>query len=78
LNDHALIAGFTSTRGGGLCPRPVSEAEVLKMVSGIKAKCYVERYEELGLDTLEKRRRIQDIVQSYRILCSTNDGYASG
>jgi hypothetical protein len=48
------------------------------MVAGIKAKCYVERGEELGLDTLEKRRRIQDIVESYRILCSTNDGYASG
>jgi hypothetical protein len=48
------------------------------MAAGIKAKCCVKRCEELGLDTLEKRRRIQDIVQSYRILSSTNDGYASG
>jgi hypothetical protein len=51
-------------------PPCVTEAEALKMVAGIKAKCYVERCEELGLDTLEKRRRIQDIVESYRILCS--------
>jgi hypothetical protein len=35
-------------------------------------------FEELGLDTLEKRRRIHDMVETYRILCSKNDGYASG
>jgi hypothetical protein len=48
------------------------------MVAGIKAKSYVERCEELGLDTLEKKRKIQDVVETYRILCSKNDGYASG
>ncbi len=48
------------------------------MVSGIKAKSYEERCEELVLDTLEKRRRIQDMVETFQILCSDNDGYASG
>ena len=44
------------------------------MVSGIKAKSYEERCEELGLDTLEKRRKIQDMVETFRILCSNNHG----
>jgi hypothetical protein len=48
------------------------------MVSGIKAKSYEKRCKELGLDTLEKRRNIQDMVETFRILCSNNDGYASG
>jgi hypothetical protein len=52
--------------------------KALKMVSGIKAKSYEERCKELGLDTLEKRRSIQDMVETFRILCSNNDGYASG
>ncbi len=36
------------------------------------------KHQNLGLDTLEKRRRIQDMVETFRILCSKNDGYASG
>jgi len=54
------------------------QEKALKMVSGIKAKSYEERCKELGLDTLEKRRNIQDMVETFRILCSNNDGYASG
>jgi hypothetical protein len=48
------------------------------MVSGIKAKSYVERCEELWLDTLEKRRRLQDMVETFQILCNNNSGYVSG
>ncbi len=44
------------------------QEKALKMVSGIKAKSYEERCEELGLDTLEKWRRIQDMVETFRIL----------
>ncbi len=44
----------------------------------IKAKSYEEKCKELGLDTLEKRRNIQDMVETFRILCNNNDGYASG
>jgi hypothetical protein len=50
----------------------------LRNTAGIKAKSYEERCKELGLDTLEKRRNIQDMVETFRILCSNNDGYASG
>jgi hypothetical protein len=54
------------------------QEKALKIVAGIKAKSYVERCEELGLDTLEKSRKIQDMVETYQILCSKNDCYASG
>ncbi len=54
------------------------QEKALKMVSGIKAKSYDERCKELGLDTLEKRRNIQDMVETFRILCSNKDGYARG
>jgi hypothetical protein len=54
------------------------QEKTLKMVAGIKVKSYEERFEELGLDTLEKRRGIQDMVDIYQILCIKNDGYGSG
>jgi hypothetical protein len=36
------------------------QEKALKIVAGIKAKSYVERCEELGLD----RRKIQDMVET--------------
>lgn len=54
------------------------QEKALRMVSGVKSSSYEERCVILGLETLEKRRRIQDMVETYRILCQANDGYATG
>ena len=48
------------------------------MVSGLGGMTYEERCKELGLETLEKRRKIQDMVETFRILCCPNDGNADG
>jgi hypothetical protein len=46
------------------------QEKAVKMVSGLKGTTYVERCEELGLDTLEKRRQDQDMGLVYKIIAS--------
>jgi hypothetical protein len=54
------------------------QEKAVKMVTGLKGITYEERCAELGLETLERRRDIQDMVETHRILCRPNDGYAAG
>ena len=44
------------------------QMRAIRMISGLKGKDYVEKCRELGLDTLEERRRKLDLVQAYKIL----------
>ena len=37
------------------------------MISGLTGSTYEEKCKELGLDTLEERRRQQDLMQTYKI-----------
>jgi hypothetical protein len=38
------------------------------MVPGLKGNSYEEKCEELGLETLERRRNIQDMAQVYKLV----------
>ena len=40
----------------------------VNQVAGLQGKTYEEKCEELGLETLEKRREKQDLLQTYKIL----------
>jgi hypothetical protein len=44
------------------------QVAAVKMVSGLKAKDYQGRLAELGLVTLEERRREMDLVQTFKIV----------
>ena len=38
------------------------------MISGLKATSYEEKLKELGITTLEERRRYLDMLQTYKVL----------
>ncbi len=44
------------------------QIQAVKMVSGLKSKDYHERLVELGMPTLEERRREMDMVQTFKIV----------
>ena len=44
------------------------QISAVKMVSGLKAKDYQGRLAELGLTTLEERRKEMDLVQTFKIV----------
>ena len=46
----------------------ITEIRAVNLVSGRHGKTYEETYLELGLETLEERRRKQDLLQAYKIL----------
>ena len=58
------------------CPWTMGDKEVLeavqrravRAVTNIKGRTYEERLKELGLETLEDRRRRGDLLQAYRVL----------
>ena len=44
------------------------QISAVKMVSGLKSKDYQGRLAELGLTTLEERRKEMDLVQTFKIV----------
>ena len=44
------------------------QKRMVKEVTGLQSRSYEERLVELGMETLEKRRLDQDLVQAYKIL----------
>jgi hypothetical protein len=68
LDGHLLLAQLTLPHRAEPASRldlqqlygPKQEA--VKKVAGLKSKDYYERYQELGLETLEQRRKKQDLV----------------
>lgn len=48
------------------------QEKATKMVTGLTAKTYVDRCRELGLDSLEKRRKNQDMVHTFKVLHETD------
>lgn len=42
--------------------------KAIKMVSGLTAKDYEGRLKELGMTTLEERRKEMDLTQAYKIV----------
>ncbi len=52
------------------------QEKALKMVTGLVGRSYEERCLEVGLQTLERRRWEQDMVEVYRILKRGDEDYA--
>ena len=46
---------------------------MVRAVSGLQGRTYEERLEELGMETLEKRRQYLDMVTTYKILKGIDD-----
>ena len=44
------------------------QIRAVNLVAGLKGNSYEEKCNELGLETLEKRRVKQDLLQTYKIL----------
>jgi hypothetical protein len=44
------------------------QEKAVKMISGLKSSEYVERCKELGIETLEARRKVQDMAQTYKLI----------
>ena len=44
------------------------QRRAVRMVSGLKGKNYEQRLAEIGLDTLQNRRRRADLIQTFKIL----------
>ena len=44
------------------------QKKAVRMVAGLHGNTYEEKCKELGLDTLERRRWIQDIMQTHKII----------
>jgi hypothetical protein len=44
------------------------QEKAVKMISGLKGTSYEEKCKELGIETLERRRKIQDMAQVYKLV----------
>ena len=44
------------------------QERALRMISNLKGKCYEDRLKEVGMTTLEERRRRGDMIATFRIL----------
>ena len=49
------------------------QKKMVKQVSGLKGTTYEERLVELGMDSLEQRRRDQDLIQTFKIIYGLDD-----
>ena len=49
------------------------QKRMVRQVTGLQGITYEERLEELGMDTLEKRRMDQDMIQAFKILKEVDD-----
>ena len=49
------------------------QIQAVGMISGLKGKTYIEKCEELGIDTLEARRDKQDLLETFKILRKPDD-----
>ena len=49
------------------------QKRMVRQVTGLQGTTYEERLEELGMDTLEKRRMDQDMIQAFKILKEVDD-----
>ena len=48
------------------------QEKALRMTSGLKGENYEERCKEAGLETLEERRKTQDMAQVFKIVKGIN------
>jgi ribonucleases P/MRP protein subunit RPP40 len=44
------------------------QQKFVKMIAGLRPRTYEEKCKELGLETLEERRNVQDLAQTYKIV----------
>jgi ribonucleases P/MRP protein subunit RPP40 len=44
------------------------QERAVRMISGLKGENYAEKCEELGLETLQERRKVQDMAQAYKLM----------
>jgi hypothetical protein len=44
------------------------QVKAVKMISGLKSQNYNERCKELGIETLEQRRIVQDRAQTFKLI----------
>ena len=49
------------------------QKKMVRQVSGLKGTTYEEKLTELGMDTLEQRRRDQDLIQTFKIIRGLDD-----
>jgi hypothetical protein len=49
------------------------QEKAINAISGLASRSYVEKCEELGIETLAERREIHDLVQTYKILNGTGN-----
>ena len=49
------------------------QRRMVRQVTGLQGRLYEERLVELGMDTLEERRKAQDLVQVYKIIHEVDD-----
>ncbi len=48
------------------------QEKALRMTTGLKGNTYEERCKEVGLNTLQERRKVQDLTQVFKILKGIN------
>ena len=49
------------------------QRRMIRQVTGLQGRTYEERLGELGMETLERRRRAQDLVQAHKIIHEVDD-----
>ena len=49
------------------------QRRMVRQVTGLQGRTYEEKLGELGMETLEKRRRTQDLVQAHKIIHGVDD-----
>ena len=48
------------------------QQQAVKMMSGLKGRTYEEKCKEIGLETLEERRKDMDMIQTYKIIAKVD------
>ena len=48
------------------------QERVIRMISNMKGRCYQDRLKDVGITTLEERRRSGNMIATYRILTGKN------
>ena len=68
---QSIIFSFQGLSGSHLLPVLIKiqiQITMVGMVSGLKGRNYQEKLKELGLQTLQTRRRRFDMIQTFKIL----------
>ena len=65
---HTKLVTVAPVRYYGITKLQKVQERAVGLVSGLRSKDYLGRCEQLGLETLEKRRENQDLIQVYKIL----------